>query len=244
VEIFTLAGKMHPIGVGSICMKILKKTSLKDYFIKGFIDWRNEFLEYRYLIFLSLIIVVIAALLDYFAGVYVSKRAETADVPDLILDHIGPINIGFLYVYGYLVLCLTLLLYPFFFHIRTLHIVLSQFSFLVMLRSVFTVFTHLQTPQDAIRVSFPWIFKSLSFQNDMFFSGHTAIPFLGFLLFSGNIRYFFLFGSLCMGTVVLLTHTHYSIDVFSAFFIAYCCHRFGNTLLMKTEPYIKRQLSS
>jgi hypothetical protein len=191
-------------------------NTIKDYFKSGFRDWRHEFLEYRYLILLSLIIVAAATFLDYYSGVYVSTKTKVAYVPDLILDHIGPINIGFFYVYGYLTLCLALFLYPFVLHIRTLHIVISQFSFLVMLRAVFVLMTHLQTPPDGIPADFPWIFKEISFQNDMFFSGHTAIPFLGFLLFPGKIRYFFLAGSICMGTVVLLMHLHYSIDVIAA----------------------------
>jgi hypothetical protein len=216
---------------------------LKEYFKRGFRDWRRELVEYRYLILLSLIIVAAATFLDYYSGVYVSTT-EVAAVPDLILDHIGPIDVGFFYVYGYLTLCFALFLYPFVLHIRTLHVVVSQFSFLVMLRAVFVLLTHLQTPPDGILADFPWIFKGISFQNDMFFSGHTAIPFLGFLLFKGKIRYFFLCGSIFLGIVVLLMHLHYSIDVFSAFFITYCCHKIGNIVLEKTEPYIRRQLPS
>jgi hypothetical protein len=210
----------------------------KEYFIKGFNDWRREFYEYRYLILLSLIIVLIAMFIDYYSGVYVTS-AESARVPDLILDHLDPVDVGFLFVYGYMVLCLALFLYPLFFHIRTLHIVISQFSFLVMLRAIFIVFTHLRTPPDAIQIGFPWIFKGLSFQNDQFFSGHTAIPFLGFLLFKGGIRYFFLFGSIFMGIVVLLTHQHYSIDVFAAYFITYCCYKMGDNLINKTELWFR-----
>jgi hypothetical protein len=213
--------------------------TVKEYFTRGFQDWTKESFEYKYLIILSLIIVAIAALLDYYSGVYVSMT-KAAYVPDLILDHIGPIDVSFIYVYGYLVLCFTLFLYPLFFHIRTLHMVISQFSFLVMLRSVFIVFTHLQTPIDAVPFEFPWIFKGLSFQNDMFFSGHTAIPFLGFFIFKRKIRYFFLLGSIFMGIVVLLTHGHYSIDVFSAFFITYCSYKIGIAVLAKIETYIKR----
>jgi hypothetical protein len=217
--------------------------AVKDYFKRGFRDWCQELVEYRYLILLSLLIVILATFLDYFSGVYVSTT-KVDYVTDLILDHIGPIDVSFFYVYGYLTLCFALFLYPFVLHIRTLHVVVSQFSFLVMLRAVFVLLTHLQTPPDGIQVDFPWIFKGISFQNDMFFSGHTAIPFLGFLLFGGKIRYFFLLGSIFMGIVVLLMHLHYSIDVFSAFFITYCCHRIGSIVLEKSEPYIKRQLPS
>jgi hypothetical protein len=208
-------------------------TILKGYFKKGFQDWRNELFEYRFLIFLSLIIVVIAGFLDYYSGVYVT-RVKAGEVPDLILDHIGPYNLKAVYIYGYLILIFALFLYPLILHIRMLHITISQFSLLVMLRALFMIFTHLQSPLDAIPVSFPWIFKGLSFQNDMFFSGHAAIPFLGYLLFSkSKIKYFFLAGSILMSVTVLLMHIHYSIDVFSAYFIAACSYRIVNKILTR-----------
>jgi len=216
-----------------------KLAIIKDYFKKGFQDWIREFFEYKYLILLSLLIVGIATFLDYFSGVYVSSTPGVV-VPDLILDHIGPINIGFLFVFGYLILILTLFLYPIFFHIRRLHIVISQFSVLVIIRSVFMVLTHLQSPADAINISFPWIFEELSFKNDMFFSGHTAIPFLGFLLFKNSkIRYFFLAGAIFLGTAALLMHEHYSIDVFSAFFITYCSYKIGCLFIRKWTKVLK-----
>ncbi len=210
----------------------------KEYFINGYRDWRNELAEYKYFIFLSLMIFVIATFIDYLSGVYVTS-AKTAHVPDLILDHIGPINVSFLYIWGYIFFFLALFFYPIFFHIRTLHIVISQFSLLVALRAVFVLLTHLQTPPDAIIVDFPWKFQMLSFQNDMFFSGHTAIPFLGFLMFKKQIRYLFLFGSVIMGSVVLLIHVHYSIDVFGAFFITYGSYKIGNLLIRKAERYVR-----
>jgi hypothetical protein len=102
------------------------------------------------------------------------------------------------------------------------------------------VFTHLQSPADAIPISFPWIFKGLSFKNDMFFSGHTAIPFLGFLLFKNSkIRFLFLAGSVFLGTAALLMHEHYSIDVFSAFFITYCSYKIGWFFIKKSTKDVK-----
>lgn len=208
------------------------------YFKKGFRDWIREFLENRYLIGISLVLVAVATYLDYYSGVYVSSTGGV-DVPDLILDHVKPIDLSVVFVYGYIGTIVALFSYPFIFHIRTLHAVISQFSLLIMLRSVFMIFTHLETPPNAIHVSFPWIFGGLSFENDMFFSGHTAIPFLGFLLFRHSpVRYLFLVGSLVMGTTVLAMHLHYSIDVFSAFFITYCSYRMGNAAIRRLTPAV------
>lgn len=209
---------------------------VKDYFRKGFCDWIREFLNHKYLIAFSLVLVVVATYLDYYSGVYVSSTPGI-EVPDLILDHVGPIDLSPLFVYGYIALIVGLFSYPLLFHIRTLHVVVSQFSLLVMLRSVFMIFTHLETPPDAILATFPWIFEKLSFQNDMFFSGHTAIPLLGFFLFRRSpIRYLFLAGSIVMAIVVLAMHLHYSIDVFSAFFITYCSCRIGNAAIRQIDP--------
>ena len=210
-------------------------SRLKTYFREGWRAWVREFLEYRYLNASSLVLIVIATYLDYHAGVYVSAT-EGPDIPDLILDHFGPIDLSPLFVYGYIALVCTLFISPLVFHIRTFHFVASQFSLLVMLRSVFMLFTHLQTPSDAIRADFPWICQHLSFQNDMFFSGHTAIPLLGFFLFKHSpLRYVFLAGSLIMAFTVLAMHLHYSIDVFGAFFITYCSYRMGCALTKKID---------
>jgi hypothetical protein len=207
------------------------------YYKKGFRDWVREFLQNWRLIGISLVLVVLASYVDYCSGVYVT-RTGGVDVPDLILNRIkDPIDLSIVFVYGYMGIIVALFSYPLVFHIRTLHKVISQFSLLVTLRSVFIVLTHLETPPDAIHVSFPWIIGKLSFENDMFFSGHTAIPFLGFLLFRHSwIRYLFLAGSFIMGTTVLLMHLHYSIDVFGAFFMAYCSYRMGNAAIEKLTP--------
>ena len=213
----------------------------EKYSVRVTLDAPEHSSEYKYLLFISTIIFIIATSIHYVSGTYVSVT-NTNNVPDLILDHIGPINVGFFYVYGYIILFAALFMYPGFFHIRTFHVVITQFSLLIVLRAVFVAFTHLGTPPDAIPVSFPWIFRGLHFENDMFFSGHTAIPFLGFLLFKGPIRYFFLGGSIFMGAVVLLIHVHYSIDVLAAFFMTYCSYKMGNFLINKAEPLIIKRL--
>lgn len=110
-----------------------------------------------------------------------------------------------------------------------------------MVRSIFMCFTHLSTPSDASTFTVPYLVSFFTFQNDLFFSGHTAVAFLGFLLFRQNkkLKYFFLITSISMGIIVLLMHVHYSIDVFSAFFIAYGTFRVGEWFFKKINSYEK-----
>lgn len=213
-----------------------------NYFVKKFHEWVREIFEYKYLILISLIIILVATFIDYLAGVYVSERATVNVVQDLILDHFGPYDLSFIFVWGFLILVFTLFAYASFFDVKKLHKVIAQFSFLIIIRSIFIILTHLKTPTDAIAGKFPWILHNLRFENDMFFSGHVAIPFLGFLLFKGNkIRYFFLIGSIIMAITVLAMHQHYSIDVFAAFFIVYGSYKIGEKLFEKVERIFKER---
>ena len=88
------------------------------------------------------------------------------------------------------------------------------------------------------------VIDDMIFRNDLFFSGHTAFPFLAFLIFRDSwIRWVFLAGSLVQGTTVLLMHVHYSIDVVAAFFIAYgsysICRKIFHPLNMRFATSIK-----
>jgi len=203
---------------------------------RGLRPWTRELLECKHLILLSLVCLGAALTVDYYAGVYVSSTPSVG-VPDLILDRFPPVDLSFLFIYGYIVLVVGIFTYPLFFRVRMLHVAAIQFSLLLILRSLFMIFTHLETPPGSVPVSFPWFFGKLYFENDMFFSGHTAIPFLGFYLFRRSlIRYVFLAGSIMMGIVVLAMHLHYSIDVFAAFFMTYCSYRMGNAALRRLDP--------
>jgi hypothetical protein len=208
-----------------------------QYFNQKFSEWRQEIKRHWFLIFLSLVLMIIAMVLNYVSGFYVTYRAEVVNVQDLILDHITPINLNFIFVYLYLLAIFVLVLYPLLYNVKKFHAAIAQFSFLSIVRSFFIILTHLQTPSDAVGGKFPGALNLLKFSNDQFFSGHVALPFLGFLLFYENkkLRYFFLITSIVMAITVLAMHQHYSIDVFAAFFITYGCYRAGNWLMKKLE---------
>jgi hypothetical protein len=202
----------------------------------GLRSWVAALTECWPLIAWSLVLLAPAMVLDYYSGVYVTAT-KSVGVPDLILDRFQAVDLSVLFIYGYMALIVGLFCYPLLFRPRLLHVLIVQFSILLALRSVFMIFTHLQTPPGSIPVGFPWFFGNLYFENDMFFSGHTAIPFLGFYVFRRSaIRYAFLLGSITMATVVLAMHIHYSIDVLAAFFMTYCSYRMGRWALRRLNP--------
>jgi hypothetical protein len=177
--------------------------------------WMAEVLACKRLIVLSLAFVAIGLAFDYACGMYVHTKPGVK-APDLILDLFDPINASFLFIYGYVSLIVGMFAYPALFRLRMIH---------------------LETPAGAITVSYPFFFRSLYFENDMFFSGHTAMPFLGFYLFRHSwLRWVFLAGSITMGIVVLAMHVHYSIDVLAAFFMTYGSYRIGHTVLRRMDP--------
>ncbi|MDD5651112.1 MAG: phosphatase PAP2-related protein [Candidatus Nanoarchaeia archaeon] len=196
-------------------------------------EWKKEVWHHKHLILLSLLFLLISFILNYFASIYVSEISSVA-APDLILDHLPTFDLDFILTYGILLIIALIFLYPLLFKVHYFHTVVSQFSLLVLVRSIFICFTHLKIPVNALTFKAPHIISFFSAQNDLFFSGHTAIPFLGFLLFhEEKIGYFFLLSSFIMGIVVLLMHVHYSIDVFSAFFITYGTFKFGKWVFGK-----------
>lgn len=198
-------------------------------------EWKREYQNNKPLIILSFTLLIIALIINYLAGNYTSK-AQVSSVQDIILDHISPINLSFIFVWGYFLVIFMLFFYPSMYKIKEVHIVISQFSLLVLIRSFFISLTHLAIPADSIIPKIPWIWHLLVFHNDLFFSAHTAIPFLGFLIFrKEKISSFFLIMTIILASTVLLMHIHYSIDVFAAYFITYGSYKLGNLIFKKID---------
>jgi hypothetical protein len=179
-------------------------------------------------ILISVLLLAVAITLYTLAGDYTGDTMTTT-VHDIVLDNIGPYNLGFLFIWLYLLVIALFFIYPLFFDPHELPYVISMFSLFFIVRSGFVILTHLRPPDDMIRTVFPGMLQVLNFSNDLFFSGHTGLPFFGFLVFRNNklLRYFMLASSIVLGVTVLLMHVHYTIDVLSAFFIAYGTYKFG-----------------
>jgi len=103
-------------------------------------------------------------------------------------------------------------------------------------RSVFVTLTHLGVSPADLPADFNSNFiKRLSYGGDLFFSGHTGMPFLMALVFWQNkkLRIFCIASAIFFGAVVLAVHMHYSIDVLAAFFITYTIYHLAETFFKK-----------
>lgn len=210
----------------------LRKRNLGERFR----DMKQQFLKYRVMILISLFLFALANIITYLASMHVDT-IKTVAVPDLILDNIPTLNLNFIFVYGFYAMVILIIFYSLFFHMKDVHKIILQFSLLMIIRSFFMVLTHLSVPLDAeIVTGVPAFLKGFYFVNDLFFSGHTAVPFLAFLLFRREkIGAWFLGISIVMAITVLFMHVHYSIDVFAAFFITYGSYKLGTRICRQCE---------
>lgn len=105
---------------------------------------------------------------------------------------------------------------------RSAPFALKSLGLLIVTRATFVIMTHLAPYPDHILTDLDK-FRYVTAGSDLFFSNHTAIPFLFALMFwrEPKLRYLFMFCSVIAALAVIFGHLHYTIDVFSAYFIAY-----------------------
>lgn len=200
----------------------------------GLENWIFEFKKYFWRMVFAVLFFVVAGGLNYFVGRYADGNA-TILLNDPIFKYIPAMDfLGPLFVWGIFVSLGILFLYPFIFRMKDFAFTLSQFALLVMIRNAFVFLSGLKSSADAVSVSFPWIINNWNFQNDLMFSGHVAMPLLGFFIFKDSkMRWFFLADAILMGLVALLTHLHYSIDVLVGVFVAYGSYKLGEWMFGK-----------
>lgn len=182
--------------------------------------WNREFIE---LVLVGAILFATSLLVNYYATMYASQRASLP-VTDLILSNIRQFDVDWIILYGPFLLILYaagVSLY----HPKWIPFVLKSAALFIIIRAVFISLTHIGpfSPQELISPSRILNILGMGTSADLFFSGHTGLPFLLALIYWNDIRLrlIFLATSIVFGISVLLGHVHYSIDVLAAFFITY-----------------------
>lgn len=164
---------------------------------------------------------VLSLLATYLANSYTIEHASNS-VSDIILDNVPTMNVGFVFSEGAMIFFAILILIGFY-EPRRIPFALKTIALFIAVRSVFLILTHLAPPTQGSYVDTSDLIYKISSGDDLFFSAHTGLPFLLAVMFwkERYFRYFFLLSTAIGGTAVLLGHLHYSIDVFSALFIAF-----------------------
>jgi hypothetical protein len=211
-----------------------------------------ERIKYRYRIFkeknftisyiLSLVFLVIGSYIGYYATLYATERMSSP-VTDIILSNIRAYDVGSIFLYGPIVFW-TFIVALLVLHPNKVPLTLKSIALFIVVRAIFVSMTHIgafwtNTPVDPTSVisSFFSIYGG-----DLFFSGHTGLPFLFALIFwdSKPWRYSMILCSIFFGAIVLLGHFHYTIDVFSAFFITYGIYNIAIRIFVKDKEYFGR----
>ena len=183
-----------------------------------------------------------ASSIAIFASVTYATVHASNYVTDFVLSRIGPFNVRFLFVYGtFTAFVITAGLVAW--RPNRLPFALKAIALFLLVRAVFVALTHMApSPIDPQKPA-PF-FNSIFYGSDLFFSGHTGLPFLAALAFwhIPPWRAFYLALTAFFGAVVLLGHYHYSIDVLAALFITHgvfqiSCWLFGRdyALFRSTE---------
>lgn len=186
----------------------------------------------------SLLFLGTSLIINFYSGQYASDRASNP-VTDLILSNIPVYNLGAIFVYGAVVL-LGLVLVLLLTHPRMIPFTIKTVALFILTRSLFISLTHIAPfPEQAVLQSN--LLARLSFDGDLFFSGHTGLPFLLSLVFWEKplLRFFFILCSAFFGVVVLMAHLHYSIDVLAAFFITFSIYRLAELAFPHDQEFTK-----
>ena len=171
----------------------------------------------------ALFLLLCSLLINSAANHYTETHASNP-VTDIILNHIPVYNVNFIFIDGmvtfWVVVGMILLQNP-----KWIPFSIKSIAIFVLIRSFFITLTHLGPPAHhlALDMDHDGLIAQLTSDDDLFFSAHTGMPFLMALVFWEHkaLRLFCLFCTALFGVSVLLGHLHYSIDVFSAFFITF-----------------------
>jgi hypothetical protein len=162
-----------------------------------------------------------ASSIAIFAAVSYATIHASNYVTDLVLSRVGPYNVRFLFIYGtftaFAITACLLIWRP-----NRLPFALKAMALFLLVRAVFVALTHMApSPIDPQKAA-PF-FNSIFYGSDLFFSGHTGLPLLAAFAFwhIPPWRMFYLALTAFFGSIVLLGHYHYSIDVLAALFITH-----------------------
>lgn len=210
--------------------------------------WMNNYKTYltnkKFLlnVLLSFCFIIVGLIVNFYSGLYATEKASNS-VTDLILSNTRVRDVDSIFIYSSFILWIIViticLIDP-----KKIPFTAKSIALFILIRSVFISVTHIGPFPDQLIVNPLSLLNYFSFGGDLFFSGHTGLPFLLCLIYWNNkiLKIFFLLSSLFFGSIVLLAHLHYTIDVLAAFFITYTIFKISELLFKKDFTLLNKGL--
>jgi hypothetical protein len=191
--------------------------------------------EFNRSLIVSLLLLAVSIYINFIAGTYATEKASLP-VTDIILSNIRISDVDGIFTYGPIILFAFVTIIAFY-NPKKIPFTMKSIALFTIIRSIFISLTHIGPFATQAIIASENLISKFTFGGDLFFSGHTGVPFLMALIFWQNkkLRYFFLMYSLFMGIIVLLGHYHYSIDVLAAFFITYTIYHIALYIFKKDK---------
>lgn len=193
----------------------------------------------------GLLLLTVSLVVQFFVSGYTDNIPSTP-VTDLILSNIRVYDVDGIFVWGS-VLLLFIGVFVGLKQLKCMPFAMKSVALFVLIRSFFVILTHISSFPTRIAIDSPFFnhefFNGIFTGNDLFFSGHTGLPFLLALIFwnTKTLRTVFLGFSVLFAIVVLLGHIHYSIDVASAYFITFTIFHICKSLFKKEWELFKEK---
>lgn len=204
---------------------------MKNYF-KNFSDG-----DLRRSLILALILLFASLIVNFYAGIYATERASNY-VTDIILSNVRTFDLDGVFVFGSWIF-VAFIVYVCAKNARKAPFIIKSIALFVLIRAIFITLTHIGPFPTQVVINPRSFINYFVFGGDLFFSGHTGLPFLLSLIFwdDKRLRYIFLATSIFFGVIVLLAHLHYTIDVLSAFFISYGIFHIAEVLFKRDMQF-------
>jgi len=197
--------------------------------------WKLQLKDSNYSITLSISIInLVLVLLALTSFLQFNESRTGALLNDPFLNLFSPINLTwftFALLYGGLIISLIYLIN----NPKLLVLAFLCYSILSIFRMLAMNLIPLNPPANMIALVDPFVEffgGGETLTKDLFFSGHTSLMFLLFLIIKEKkLKKTFLYATIMVGSSVLLQHVHYTIDVFAAPFFAYVSYQLGKYIL-------------
>ena len=184
----------------------------------------------------AILLFIISVYITHLASRYAEVKSSNF-VEDIILSNTRVYNFEFIFVEGAIMLSMFVVALCVRFK-KTAPFLIKSVSLFIIIRALFVSLTHIG-PYPLKLTLESGLLNFITQGNDLFFSGHTGLPFLIALIFWDHLylRILFLVSSVIFGVIVLLSHLHYSIDVLGAFFITYSIYSISEFIFKRDKKF-------